>query len=129
MTEYDGIACRALFKVIAKDTYDRYREWFRQHPEEPWCYWSKDEPIMIKDHDNADLLAKHPEIEDIDDHTTVRVEDGAVIMRDFCPRMRAPLESMLGGKDEYLIESDGYSVLTTRDGYNYKVTVRKEMPA
>lgn len=126
--EVDGIACIAMFKAICADTYSRYMKWFDDHPEETWCYWSKDEPIRPADRDNEELLAKHPEIEDIDDHTVVRRERDVLVFSKFCPRMRKSLAAMLGTDSDCVFVRDGLCVTVSRDWSesNFRVLVRPQ---
>ncbi len=120
--DYDKVACMAVFKAICRETVDKYWAWFREHPGEPYCYWSADEPIAIRDKDNEELLAKHPEIEDIDDHTTVRPDGDSLVFKDFCPKLRRAVGAYMKGKDQHLMTIDGVRVVTVPDGDNFKIT-------
>lgn len=90
-----GNAVRAIFNYMAAETLEKYLAWFRVYPDERFCYWSKNMPIMEKDKDNPDILAAHPEIEDINDHTKVRpTGSNSIMLYAFCPRLREAIRDM-----------------------------------
>lgn len=90
-----GSSVKAMFDFICAETYDRTAKWFNEHPNEPYCYWAKDEFISIAEKDNQELLKAHPEIEDINDHTIVEFHDGKVLMHSFCPKLKDSLADMM----------------------------------
>lgn len=111
----NGNAVRAMFNYMAAETLEKYLAWFRAYPDERFCYWSKDMPIMEKDKDNPDILAAHPEIEDINDHTKVRLAgSNAIMLYAFCPRLREAIRDMYdsgvkSGRDDcarWLVEKE-----------------------
>lgn len=94
----NGNAVRAMFNYMAAETLEKYLAWFKARPDERFCYWSKDEPIMEKDKDDPGILAAHPEIEDINDHTKVRLAGpNAIMLYAFCPRLREAIGDMYDG--------------------------------
>lgn len=93
----NGRAVKVMFDFICAETYEKTKKWFQENPDEPYCYWSKDEFIHIRDKENQELLARHPEIEDINDHTIVEFHDGKVFMHSFCPKLRESLSAMYEG--------------------------------
>lgn len=109
---YHANALKAMFNALARDTYTRAKAWFQEHPEEPYCYWSKDEFILIKDKHNKAILDKHPEIENIDDHTTVYFEANVLTLRTFCPKLRAGIRELV---------SSGFTGNTTH-GIQYEIS-------
>ena len=113
-----GSATKAMFNAIAKDTSKRAKAWFADHPEEPYCYWARDEFISIEDRDNPEILARHPEIEDINDHTTVYLEKGLVVIRTFCPRLREGISDFY---NDGVFSGEGWVVEPELD--NWKVTL------
>ena len=129
--KYDGVACMAMFRAIAVDSWKKYNDWFDEHPEEPYCYWSKDEPIHPDDKDNKELLAKHPEIEDIDDHTIVERKGDSLKFSKFCPRLRKSIGAVLG--DKYVLEfkHDKFDVqiFRVKDGScdNYDIYIKESL--
>ena len=111
----NGNAVRAMFNYMAAETLEKYLAWFRVYPDERFCYWSKNMPIMEKDKDNPDILAAHPEIEDINDHTKVRLAGpNAIMLYAFCPRLREAIRDMYdsgvkSGRDDcarWLVEKE-----------------------
>lgn len=91
-----GNATRVMFNMIIEETIDRTKQWFDEHPDEPYCYWAKDKFIAIEDKDVAEILECHPEIEDINDHTIVQWNKEAEVVRlsKFCPKLREGLTDM-----------------------------------
>ncbi len=102
-----GKAVKNIFDFICAETYERTKKWFEQHPDEPYCYWAKDEFIPIAEKDNKELLSKHPEIEDINDHTVVEFHDNKVLMHSFCPKLKESLSEMVAGG---ISESTAYGI-------------------
>lgn len=123
--KWDGRACLAMFKAICKDSWDRYNKWFDENPHKEFCYWSKDEPIPPEGKHDKELLSKHPEIEDIDDHTIVERDGSMLVFTKFCPRMRDSISKMLGAEGRMDFSHCGMLVSVRRDSGNYKVTVRE----
>lgn len=122
-----GNATKAIFNAIAKETFLRAQKWFREHPEEPFCYWAKDDFIKIADKENKQLLDAHPEIEDINDHTIVQFDllTDTVYLSKFCPKLRAGLQDMVNaGYFENTI--DGYHWRVFHDDGNFKVMCYEE---
>ena len=96
MLSAKGNATRVMFNSIVDETLERVEQWFELNPKEPYCYWAKDEFISIADKNNIDILSRHPEIEDIDDHTIVQWNNEAEVVRlsRFCPKLREGLADM-----------------------------------
>lgn len=94
-----GNAVKAMFNAIVDDTILRARKWFKEHPDEPYCYWAKDDFISIADKTNKAILEKHPEIEDINDHTIVQYDFNTDIVQlsRFCPKLKAGIKAMVDG--------------------------------
>lgn len=89
-----GNATKAMFNAIAEETLARAKKWFMENPDEPYCYWAKDTFIKIADKDDADILKSHPEIEDINDHTTCMMLLDTLILEHFCPKLKAGIQDM-----------------------------------
>jgi hypothetical protein len=121
---YRAAATKALFNSIPKDTFLRAKKWFQEHPEEPYCYWAKDDFIAIKDKNNQVILSKYPEIEDIDDHTIVQWDplSDTVFLSKFCPKLRQGIREMVDA--EYMSNDvEGYHWVIMPDGDNFKVLI------
>lgn len=111
-----GRATRAMFNTIADETYDRVFEWFKKHPEAQFAYWAKDEFLSDKatDDERKDFVARHKEIDDLNDHTTVIILNDTVILQTFCPRLKAGIKELFEDgiitgtyeKTQYFIEKD-----------------------
>ena len=115
-----GLATKAIFNALCKTTYTRAVEWFREHPEEEYAYWGKDEflPGSASEQEKASFASRHPEVDDINDHTLIKLEGDTAVLWHFCPRLKE------GIKDFY---DSGYDVgkdcmwTVKPDGDNYKV--------
>lgn len=121
---YRAAATKALFNSIPKDTFLRAKKWFQEHPEEPYCYWAKDDFIAIKDKNNQAILSKYPEIEDINDHTIVQWDSlsDTVFLSKFCPKLRQGIQEMTDA--EYMSNDvEGYHWAIMPDGDNFKVLI------
>lgn len=96
MLSAKGNATQVMFNSIIDETLERVEQWFDEHQNEPYCYWAKDEFISIADKNNQFILDKHPEIEDINDHTVVQWNEEAKVMRlsRFCPNLKAGIADM-----------------------------------
>lgn len=122
MLSAKGNATRIMFNAIIEESLDRIKQWFDEHPNEPYCYWAKDKFIAIEDKDNAEILECHPEIEDINDHTIVQWNKEAEVVRlsRFCPKLREGLADMyengvISGK------KNDYHWALFKDGDNFEV--------
>lgn len=94
----EGKAILAMFNGISHDTYYRACEWFKVNPcHPPYCYWARDEFISVEHRHDTDTLARHPEIDDIDDHTIVSIHDDVLYLTEFCPRLRTGIKAMIDG--------------------------------
>ena len=91
-----GSATLAMIHAIASDTYTRVFEWFKEHPEAQFAYWAKDEFLSDKatEDERKDFVARHPEIDDLNDHTTVMILNDSVILQTFCPRLKAGIKEI-----------------------------------
>ena len=89
-------ATLAMMHAIANDTYVRVFEWFKEHPEAQFAYWAKDEFLSDKatEDEKKDFVARHPEIDDLNDHTTVMILNDSVILQTFCPRLKAGIKEI-----------------------------------
>ena len=115
-------ATKIMFNQIAKDTFLRAKQWFKEHPEEPYCYWAKDDFIAIKDKTNQAVLSKYPEIEDIDDHTIVEFDfdNDVMYLGKFCPKLKQSIyELYSSGVTQG--DANGYHWGIVPDGENFKV--------
>lgn len=92
-----GLATKAMFNLIAHDTYERAKEWFKEHPDVMFAYWAKDDFLSCEASEDSQecFLKAHPEIEDISDHTIVCFGNDTLSLFHFCPRL------MNGIKDFY----------------------------
>ena len=91
-----GSATLAMMHAIASDTYARVFEWFKEHPEAQFAYWAKDEFLSDKatEDERKDFVARHPEIDDLNNHTTVMILNDSVILQTFCPRLKAGIKEI-----------------------------------
>ena len=91
-----GSATLATMNAIASDTYVRVFEWFKEHPEAQFAYWAKDEFLSDKatEDERKDFAARHKEIDDLNDHTTVMILNDSVILQTFCPRLKAGIKEI-----------------------------------
>lgn len=85
-----GSATKAMFNAISEDTYCRAKKWFAEHPDVEKAYWAKDDflPFQASYDDKLKFVKAHPEIENIDDHTLVKFDEGTLKLWHFCPRLR-----------------------------------------
>lgn len=117
-------AVNTMFKALAKDTFLRVKKWFEEHPDEPYCYWAYDEFISIADKDNEELLKKHKEIDDINDHTIVQWDSlsDTMFLSRFCPKLKQSIyELYSSGVTQG--DVDGYHWSIIPDDDNFKVLV------
>lgn len=91
-----GSATLAMMHAMASDTYVRVFEWFKEHPEAQFAYWAKNEFLSDKatEDERKDFVARHPEIDDLNDHTTVMILNDSIILQTFCPRLRAGIKEI-----------------------------------
>lgn len=90
-------AVKTVFSLLTDDVYERTQVWFKEHPNEPFAYWARDTYIAIKDKDNKELLAQHPEIENINDHTMLkpRPDGKGTILYGFCPDLKKSVAELM----------------------------------
>lgn len=122
---YRAAATKALFNSIPKDTFLRAKKWFQEHPEEPYCYWAKDEFIAIKDKDNKSILDKHPEIEDINDHTIVEfnLDTNVACLSRFCPKLKQGIQELYdSGYKSNDVDGIHWLITPVINTDNYKLT-------
>lgn len=119
-----GRATLAMFHAIASDTYVKVFEWFKKHPEAQFVYWGKDEFLSDKatPDERKDFVARHPEIDDLNDHTTVMILNDSVILQTLCPRLKAGVKEIV---DDGITAEDLSDVYYTiePDGDNYRLTL------
>lgn len=91
-----GRATLAMVHMLAEQTWDRIWDWFHQHPEAQFAYWGRDEFLSDKATaiEKEEFVKRHPEIDNLDDHTTVHILNDQVILATFCPRLRAGIKEM-----------------------------------
>ena len=121
-----GRATLAMIRMIANQTWDRTWEWFHQHPEAQFAYWGKDEFLSDKatTAEKEEFIKRHPEIDNLDDHTTVHILNDQIILGTFCPRLRAGLAEIYDeGIDHEVIEGIAWAI--TPDNDNFIITVSK----
>ena len=85
-----GQATIAMFNAIAKDTKRRARRWFKEHKDCVVAYWGKDDFLPYQSDYSAkrEFMERHPEIEDLDDHTLLRFDNDTLVLWHFCPRIK-----------------------------------------
>ena len=122
MLSAKGNATRVMLNAIIDETLDRVKQWFDEHSEEPYCYWAKDEFISIADKYNKFILDKHPEIENIDDHTIVQYNKEANVAKfsKFCPKLKEGIANMF---ENGVISGHGKEVnwVLFKDNDNFEV--------
>lgn len=121
-----GRATLAMIHAIIEDTWDRVWDWFHQHPEAQFAYWGKDEFLSDKatDKEKQEFVKRHPEIDDLNDHTTVHILNDQIMFATFCPRLKAGIKEIY--ESEYIHEIyNGISLTVTPDNDNFIVTVSK----
>lgn len=115
---------KALFNAIAQSSFERIISWFKQNPTQKYCYWASDEFLQAdcSEQDKRDFISRHPEIEDLNDHTTVYYDlsTDTVTLRTFCKRLREGIAAMLAEGYTSNI-SNGITWHVEPEGNNYKV--------
>lgn len=119
-----GSATLAMIHVIASDTYIRVFEWFKEHPDALFAYWAKDEFLSDKatEDERKDFVARHPEINNLSDHTTVMILNDSVILQTFCPRLKAGIKEIYNDGIHYEDLADIYYTIEP-DADNYRIVV------
>lgn len=119
-----GSATLAMMHAIASDTYVRVFEWFKEHPEAQFAYWAKNEFLSDKatEDERKDFVARHPEIDDLNDHTTVMILNDSVILQTFCPRLRAGIKEIYDDGIHAEDLADLYYIIEP-DADNYRIVV------
>ena len=122
-----GRATHAMIHLIAEDTWYRTWDWFHQHPEAQFAYWAKDEFLSDKatDKEKEEFVKRHPEIENLDDHTTVHILNDQIILATFCPRLKAGIKEMCDDGITWEVTS-GIHYVIEADGDNYMIIVSKQ---
>ena len=122
-----GRATLAMFHAIAEDTWNRIWEWFHAHPEAQFAYWGSNELLSDKatETEREEFIKRHPEIDDLNDHTTLHILNDQIILATFCPRLKAGVKELY---DEGIISetNDGITWVIAPDGDNYMITVSKK---
>ena len=116
-------ATKTMFNALAKNTFLRAKQWFQEHPDEPYCYWAKDDFISIADKNNEELLSKYPEIDDINDHTIVQWDSlsDTVFLSRFCPKLKQSICELCNSGTTQGDVDGGYHWGIVPDGENFKV--------
>lgn len=124
---YIGSATLAMFHAIASDTYVRVFEWFKEHPEALFAYWGKDELLSDKatEDERKDFVARHPEINDLNDHTTVMILNDSVILQTFCPRLKAGIKEIYDDGIHYEDLTGLYYTIES-DADNYRLVLSRK---
>ena len=125
-----GNACKALFNAIVRSTIDRVLDWFSKHPEQKFCYWANNEflPAEYTEQMKKDFLCRHPEIEDLSDHTTVYcdIATQCITLRTFCKKLREGIADMVAdGCTGNTVNGAVWRV--TPEGDNYKIIIYKQL--
>ena len=119
-----GSATLAMFNTICKDTYYRAKRWFSEHPDVDVAYWAKDDFLPFQSDNDLKLkfVKEHPEIENIDDHTLVKFDEGTLKAWHFCPRLKAGIKEIY---DDGIHSEDLADVYYTiePDADNYRIVV------
>ena len=123
-----GRATAAMFHAIMDETFDRAMDWFKQHPEEQFAYWGKDDflPASAESIAREQFCNMHPEIDDLDDHTTVYRFGDCIVLRTFCPHLKAGIKELWDEGPDYRMyqtKTTGYEIVP--EGDNFKITVYK----
>lgn len=105
-----GLATKAMFNTIAKDTKRRAKRWFNKHKDCVVAYWGKDDflPFNATEREKQLFMEQHPEIEDLDDHTLLRFDNDTLVLWHFCPRIRNGIKDFYS---EGINKGDGWLVL------------------
>ena len=125
-----GNATKAMLNLMAKDTFHKAKEWFETYPDEPFCYWGKDHdflPASATEQQKQDFMKRHPEIEDLNDHTIVQFDEftQALYLSKFCPRLREGLRDILeSGINSNTV--DGFRWRIIPDEGNFRVVCYEE---
>lgn len=119
-----GSATLAMMHAIANDTYVRVFGWFKEHPEAQFAYWAKDEFLSDKatEDEKKDFVARHPEIDDLSDHTTVMILNDSVILQTFCPRLKAGIKEIYDDGIHYEDLAD-FCYTLEPDADNYRIVL------
>lgn len=121
-----GRATLAMIHAIVEETWDRIWNWFHQHPEAQFAYWGKDEFLSDKatDKEKQEFVKRHPEIDNLDDHTTVHILNDQIMLATFCPRLKAGIKEIYESGHTHEI-NDGISWTITPDDDNFIITASK----
>ena len=105
-----GSATKAMFNAIYKETYQRAKKWFTEHPDVEIAYWAKDEflPFQSEYDTKLKFIKEHPEIENIDDHTLVKFDDDTLKLWHFCPRLRDGIADFYSSG---ICSGDGWTIM------------------
>ena len=124
-----GSATKAMFKAILGETYERAAKYFHDNPEVRFAYWGKDEFLSCdaSEEERKAFIDRHPEISDLEDHTTVTFLNDVLILATFCPRLKAGVEEIYESGDvHYENENYGYNIEQDKENNNYKCYVYKK---
>ena len=126
---------------VLPTVFDKYANWFMEHPNQDFVYWTADDnpPITYEERLNKKLLEARlgndkEAINDIldDDHTIVRqgINENQIIMSQFCPRIIALLDEYCIGAKTVTVSKLNFDYEISREvdrhaRKNYKVVMTK----
>lgn len=126
--DFKGHAVKAMFNAIDDLTRERIVTWFKEHDEDPWAYWARDEflPYNAEQLDREQFVERHKDEfqEDLDEHTRVCYDP---LLRQaevfhFCDRLLDGLGQMY---DEGHTKGAIWELV--KDGDNYRVLLPEEV--
>ena len=121
-----GRATYAMIHAIIEDTWSRIWDWFHAHPEAQFAYWGKDEFLSDKagSKEKEEFIKRHPEIDDLNNHTTVHILNDQIILATFCPRLKAGIEEMYNSGITSEV-TDGIHWIVKPDEDNFMIILSK----
>lgn len=121
-----GRATLAMIHITAEDTWYRTWAWFHSHPDAQFAYWGRDEFLSDKadDKEKEEFIKRHPEINNLNDHTTVHILNDQIILATFCPRLKEGIKEMYNEGIIWEV-TDGVHWLIEPDEDNYMIILSK----
>lgn len=91
-----GRATKIILDTECERTYIRAMEFFNNNPNELSAFWGKDEFLKgsATEEEKTAFVKKHPEIEDIHNHTSITRLGNMIILGTFCPRLYAGIKEL-----------------------------------